>query len=180
MGEVDDLTLLREAARGDESAFRALYERYRTPVYNYILRLTHQDRVAEELLQDTFFAVWQGAGKFRGKSSVKTWIFRIAYYRSASHLRKSRETVDIPESRIVSDAPGPEELLIGKFEAEQVIAALGTLSAKHRSVVELTFVHGFSYREIAEIMDCPVGTVKSRMSYALRYLSARLAADRSG
>ena len=175
MTDVDDLTLLRETARGDEAAFRTLYERYRTPVYNYILRLVHQEGASEDLLQDTFFAVWQGARKFRGKSSVKTWIFRIAYYRSASHLRKSRDMVEIPESRIVSDAPGPEDVFWGKFETAQVIAALETLSPNHRSVVELTFIHGFSYREIAEIMECPVGTVKSRMSYALRYLAAAMA-----
>jgi RNA polymerase sigma-70 factor (ECF subfamily) len=81
---------------------------------------------------------------------------------------------EIPENRIVSASPGPEEVLIGKFETEQIVAALETLSANHRSAVELTFIHGFSYREIAEIMDCPVGTVKSRMSYALRYLAATL------
>jgi len=175
MTEVDDLTLLRDAARGNEAAFRTLYERYRTPVYNYILRLVRHKGAADDLLQDTFLAVWQGAHKFRGQSSVKTWIFRIAYYRSASHLRKSRKIAEISENRIASDAPGPEDVFLGKFETAQVIAALETLSPDHRSVVELTFIHGFSYREIADIMECPVGTVKSRMSYALRYLAAAMA-----
>ena len=75
---------------------------------------------------------------------------------------------------LVSPEPSPEENLIDKAELTQVLAALETLSANHRAVIELTFAHGFAYQQIAEVMGCPVGTVKSRMSYALKYLNAEL------
>ncbi|HIE57024.1 MAG TPA: sigma-70 family RNA polymerase sigma factor [Anaerolineales bacterium] len=174
MTDLDDLTLLKRSARGDDGAFHSLYDRYRVPIYNYILRLVRQKGAAEELLQETFLAIWQSAAKFRGKSSVKTWIFRIAYYQSISHLRKSRDVADITTSKIRSSEPAPEDVFLQNFTTSQVLAALEMLSPNQRSVVELTFIYGFSYREIAEIMNCPTGTVKSRMSYALRYLRAAL------
>jgi RNA polymerase sigma-70 factor (ECF subfamily) len=176
--QLSDQELLQMVTLGDELAFQQLYQRYQLAIYNYVLRLIHQENAAEELLQDVFLAVWQGAKRFRNQSSVKTWIFRIAHFRAVSWLRKHHKarliteySADMP---LVSPEPSPEENLIDKAELSQVLAALETLSANHRAVIELTFAHGFAYQQIAEVMGCPVGTVKSRMSYALKYLNAEL------
>lgn len=174
-----DRELLKRISSGDELAFRQLYSRYKVGIYNYILRLIHHENAAEEILQDVYLTVWQGSGKFRGQSSVKTWIFRIAYFQSISWLRKNHDNEQIKENGIYSvQEPTPEEVLIGKFESARIAAALEKLSPNHRSVIELTFVQGFSYKEIAAVMRCPVGTVKSRMSYALKNLGVVLANDK--
>jgi RNA polymerase sigma-70 factor (ECF subfamily) len=173
-----DLELVQQISAGDEAAFSELYARYNLPVFNFILRLTQQAIAAEDLLQEVFLAVWGGAGRFRGKSTVKTWVFRIAYHRTISWLRKNKKAYrlhqNIDEFPLISDEPSPESTLIEQWQEAQIRSAIKRLSPKHRSVIELTFVHGFSYQETAEIMKCPVGTVKSRMSYALRYLKTDL------
>ena len=175
---IADIKLLENIIQGDEQSFKQLYNRYHLGVYNYILRLIHDEKEAEELLQEVFLAVWQSAKKFRQQSSVKTWIFRIAYFQSISWLRKNRESQLLEDENAMPDLGlSPEDKLIEKFENAQIIAALENLSPNHRSVIELTFVHGFSYKEISETMKCPVGTVKSRMSYALKYMGSYLSTN---
>lgn len=181
LSTLSDQELLEKISNRDELAFRQLYNRYHQGVYNYILRLIRQENAAEEILQDVYLAIWQGSQNFRNQSSVKTWVFRIAYFQSISWLRKHRDDENLEEN---STYPGgessPEEIFINKLESALIIAALEKLSPNHRSVVELTFVHGFSYKEIAAIMKCPVGTVKSRMSYALKNLGTELTKEDNG
>ena len=178
LSRLDDLDLLEQIRLGDEAAFGELYDRYSSPLYNYLLRLTGEQVTAEDLLQEVFLGSWRSARRFRGDASVKTWLFRIAHNKSASWLRKHRRHLppaNLDETQPPTDPDAlPEQLAIGSWEGEQVLAAIEQLSAKHRAVVELTFVHQFSYPEIAEILSCPVGTVKSRMSYALRALEGEL------
>jgi len=170
-----DLELLDQVAQGSTHAFGEIYDSYSTPIYNYLLRLIHESSVAEELLQEVFLAVWNGAEQFRGHSSVKTWIFRIAHHQAVSWLRcyhKNYQVIlgDEALEEISAGSATPEEHFFTNWRAEQIILALDYLTENHRAVIELAFVHDFSYAEIAEIMDCPTGTVKSRMSYALRHL----------
>ncbi|HBX70470.1 MAG TPA: hypothetical protein DEH25_14090 [Chloroflexi bacterium] len=178
-----DQELLQKTAGRDEKAFKQLYQRYQQAVFNYILRLIHDEVAAEELLQDVFFAIWQGAADFRSQASVKTWIFRIAHFQAVSWLRKNlpgkhAQKTELDDELLATE-PSPEETLIEKRKIERMLIALENLSPSHRSVVELTFVHGFSQNEIAEILKCPAGTVKSRMSSALKYLAASLENDES-
>jgi len=171
---LEDYELIQRISKGDEFAFNEIYSRYHQPVFNFILRITHQSTSGEDLLQEVFLAIWQGSKKFLGKSTVKTWIFRIAYHKTVSWLRKFNKTymqhLNIDELPVISADPSPEGTLIEQWQESQIRSAIERLSYNHRSVIELTFVHGFSYHEISEVMKCPVGTVKSRMSYALNYL----------
>jgi RNA polymerase sigma-70 factor (ECF subfamily) len=173
-----DLKLIKDISAGDETAFSEFYSRYNKQVYNYILRLIHQTTAAEDVLQEVFIAIWQGSSRFEQKSTVKTWVFRIAYHQSISWLRKNkkllRQNQNIDEIPAISIDPSPENSLIMQWQETQIRSALERLSPNHRSVIELTFVQGFSYQEIAEIMRCPIGTVKSRMSYALKYIKSDL------
>ncbi|MGC9398601.1 MAG: RNA polymerase sigma factor [Anaerolineae bacterium] len=173
-----DAELIEAIGQHDEEAFDVLYRRYNVPLYNYILRLIHRPSVAEELLQEVFLAVWEGAGGFRGHAQVKTWLFRIAHHQSVSWLRRKREVLtadgELPDSPV---SPGTESHVIATWQSSRVREALDKLSPEHRAVLELAFFHEMSYAEIAEVLDCPLGTVKSRMSYARRYLSGYLKAQ---
>jgi len=180
--QTPDRDLLHQATQGNAAAFGEFYERYNAPIYNYLLRLIHEPAPAEDLLQDVFVAVWQRAGRFRGHSSVKTWLFRIAHNQAVSWLRhnskerSSHQTaVEMPASIPAAEST-PEVQIIAQWQTEQITEALNQLSEKHRAVIELTFVHNFSQKEIAVIMKCPVGTVKSRMNYARQHLSKILRA----
>jgi RNA polymerase sigma-70 factor (ECF subfamily) len=101
-------------------------------------------------------------------------MFRIAHHQAVSWLRRHKPVVALDEVRQVSLEESPEAASIRSWRADQLQQALDQLSANHRAVIELAFVHGLSYAEIARVMDCPLGTVKSRMSYALQYLNGFL------
>jgi RNA polymerase sigma-70 factor (ECF subfamily) len=107
---------------------------------------------------------------------VATWLYRIAHHRAVSWLRASREVVALEKAPEIPTTDTPSQQAMQAWRAEQVHRALSQLSPEHRAVLELTFFHGFSYREIAHIIGCPVGTVKSRMSYARRRIGKLLQA----
>jgi RNA polymerase sigma-70 factor (ECF subfamily) len=172
-----DNELVRLVAAGDETAFAELYDQYAPPVYNYLLRLVNEPAVAEEILQEVFLAMWQGAHRFREEAKVKTWLLRIAHHQAVSWLRRARVVLWPQDELEVDDAEHIDDHLAHLWQIDQVRAALAQLSPTHRAVIELTFAQGLSYAEIAEVMGCPLGTVKSRMSYALRHLSTLLNQD---
>lgn len=169
-----DHLLVRQVATGDQEAFGILYDQYYLPVYNYILRLVHEPQVAEELLQEAFLALWQGAKNFREEAKVKTWLLRIAHHRSVSWLRRSHPVLPIDEVMDAAADDQIEQQIFEEWEVDRVQRALEQLSLKHRAVIELAFVHNLPYADIAVVLDCPIGTVKSRMSYAMRHLGALL------
>jgi len=174
---VSDTDLLHLTANGDESAFCELYKRYSGPIFYYLLRLIHEKKDAEDLLQEVFLAVWKGARNFRGQSQVKTWLYRIAHHQAISWLRRHKEVAPFDDLFETDRRDGPEEVVSGHWLSDQIQEALDALSSKQREVIELTFIHRMSYTEIAEIMGCPVGTIKSRMSYALRMLNDMVKSD---
>lgn len=171
----EDIHLIQAIAGGSENAFSEVYRRYHRPIYNYLLRIVQDDAGADDILQEVFLAIWQGAGKFKQKASVKTWIYRIAYKQSISWLRKhKRKSSRVPLDEMIDSGESPEERAMAAMRSIYINKAMAGLTLKHRAVIELAFVQEMSYAEIAEILDCPVGTVKSRMSYALRQLSQSL------
>ena len=169
-----DIELVRQVAAGDETAFAELYDAYSPLVYNYLLRLLNEPAVSEEILQEVFLAMWRGARHFREEAKVKTWLLRIAHHQAVSWLRRDRAALWPNDELELDDDNQIEDHLARSWQIEQVRRALTRLTPKHRAVVELTFVQGLSYAEIAEVMGCPIGTVKSRMSYALRRMNELL------
>lgn len=168
--QASDEQLLEQITDGEEQALGELYQRYGRPLYNYLLRLVHEPTVAEDLLQEVLIAVWQGAHRFKGRSKVTTWLFRITHNQAVSWLRQHRKELGLDEVPDVATGDDPAEYAMENWRAVQLRRALDQLSPRHRAVLELTFFLGFSYAEIAQIVGCPVGTVKSRMSHARRYL----------
>jgi len=168
-----DAALLAASAGGDEAAFAALYDRHSARLFRYLLRLVGQREAAEDLLQEVFVAAWDGAARFRGQASVVTWLFRIAHHRAVDWLRAQRpEPAEADEMLAATDCP-PEEAFAA-LGAERLRAALAHLSPDHRAVLELAFFEGLSCREIALVLDCPVGTVKSRIFHAKSNLRGAL------
>lgn len=172
--DLADRQLLRCVARGDESAFGELYQRYGASVYNYLLRLIRERSVAEEVLQETFVAVWEGAGRFRGRSRVSTWLFRIAHHKAVDWLRRLGPAALDEDDESLPAGDCPEEAVEVTLCADRLQSALAHLSFDHRAALEAVFFYGLSYREAARVLGCPVGTVKSRIHQAKRQLVAWL------
>ncbi len=173
-GASADEQLLVSIVEGDENAFAELYRRYSQGLYNYLLRLMYDSSGAEDVLQDVFLVVWQNAGSYRGGASVKTWVYRIGHHRAISWLRQHRRTIAFDDNNDPTIGAGPEPEPDGTWQDDDIQNALRRLSPKHRAVLELAFVQDLSYLEIAHILNIPLGTIKSRMSYALRAIGGIL------
>jgi RNA polymerase sigma-70 factor (ECF subfamily) len=167
-----DLKLIRRVARKDRPAFEELYHLYYRRLFSFLLRFTRRIDLIEEILNDAMLAVWQKSAGFREQSRVSTWIFGIAYRKALKSLqRQKRLSQEVSlEAAGLSEQGRPDPALEGRVLQDTLQGALDKLSPEHRAVVELTYYHGYSYREIAEIVGCPVNTVKTRMFHARRHL----------
>ena len=172
----DDVQLLRRIARGDRQALAELAARHQRSLFGYLLQLTPDYGLAEELLQDTLVAVWQSAGHFKGHSSVLTWLIGIARRQAHNTLRKRKLPQD--DLSLLEQMPAPdlepEEYMLANVAREELAMAFHQLASIHREVLSLIFVQEFSYQEAATVLEIPVGTVKSRLSNARRALYALL------
>ena len=156
-------------------AFEQLYRIYQPRLARFLINLINRPQLVEEVLNDTMTTVWQTAGSFRGASKLSTWIFAIAYRKAIKiRLRWPDPVEDEAFDVRVSDDPGPDEEVHQLRLHDALVAAMDQLSSDHRAVVDLTYFHGLGYREIAEIMGCPVSTVKTRMFHARRRLKRAL------
>lgn len=168
----DDRSLLRRIAAGDRGAFEALYHLYYRRLFGYLFKVTRRPELVEEVLNDVMLIVWQKAGRFDGRSKVSTWILGIAYRRALKALSKlpTREREELPDPDGRVEPEGPESVMARRELASRLGQALGHLPPEQRTVVELTYYQGCSYPEIAEVIGCPVNTVKTRMFHARRKL----------
>jgi RNA polymerase sigma-70 factor (ECF subfamily) len=173
-----DSRLIAAVARGDRSAFEALYRRFYPRLLGYLLNLTGSRELAEEVLDDTMVVVWQKASSFERRSKGSTWIFGIAYRRALKGLARRRRTPRGTDPEELIDAlvarDSPELDLDRKELRRSMFTALAELSLEQRSVVLLAYFEDLAYPEIASILDCPVNTVKTRMFHARRRLRALL------
>jgi RNA polymerase sigma-70 factor (ECF subfamily) len=165
-----DSDLLARVAKRDRHALTLLYGRYHGPLLRFTQRLTGDIETAQEAVNDTMLVVWQRASAFAGRSRVSTWIMGIAY-RKAMKLRTrlQRWTVRFKAadwSNVVERTAGIEGHTPGLVERDLMYRAIQLLPPKQRAVVELTYYFGYSYDEIAEIVDSPTNTVKTRMFHA--------------
>lgn len=176
----DDAQLIRRIARGDRQALSELYTRYQRALFAYLLQLTPDYGLAEELLQDTLVAVWKSARNFEGRSGVLTWLIGIARRQAHNTLRQRRiPLTDLAELEYMpaSDLE-PEEVILAGAARDELAEAFRQLAPVHREVLLLTFVQELSYQETATVLDVPLGTVKSRLSNARRALRALLDAKK--
>jgi RNA polymerase sigma-70 factor (ECF subfamily) len=172
----DDAEIVQRVARGDRQALAELYGRYQRPLFQYLLQLTPDYGLAEEMLQDTLVAVWKSARSFEGRSSVLTWLIGIARRQAHNTLRRHKLPV-VDESALLelpATDPDPEEFTLASIERDELVAAFRQLAPVHREILTLTFVQEFSYQEMALALGVPLGTVKSRLSHAKKALRVLL------
>lgn len=166
-----DAALLAAVALRDRAAFETLYRGYYGRLTRFLERMTRSSPLVDEILDDTMLVVWTRAATFNGTSRPSTWIFAIAYNHALKALGRLREPVEfLPDEDATDPDVGPEPEIMARQSRDQMKRLLGRLSPEHRAVVELTYYHGCSYKEIAEIAGCPVDTVKTRMFHARKYL----------
>ena len=173
---LDETALMGRVARGDVVAFETLFRHYAPKLARFLARTTRRPHLIDEILNDTMMIVWRKAGTFNRRSRVSTWIVGIALRRRLKALERSDDAVAFDPDEIATPPElGPEDQLLRREGGTRLRNALRSLSHEHRTVIELTYFEGRSYREIAAITGCPVDTVKTRMFYARRRLKALLA-----
>jgi RNA polymerase sigma-70 factor (ECF subfamily) len=175
MRSPDERQLLSRVSARDLQAFEQLYRIYQPRLARFLVGMLQRPQLIEEVLDDTMMVIWQTAGSFRGSSKPSTWIFAIAYRKALKARSRWPDPVEDEEfDTRVSPDPGPDQQLHHRRLHDALVEAMNQLSPDHRAVVDLTYFHGMGYREIAEIVACPVDTVKTRMFHARRRLKQAL------
>lgn len=166
-----DVELVRRIAAKEDQALRELYAVYGQRMYAYALRLTQDPAQAEDVVQDALVAAWRSADRFRGEGRVVAWLLGIVHHTAMKAMRHSLQPIsEAMEEALAASEPLPEEQVQVGEQAQWVRQGLQSLSPDHRAVLELVFYQGLSLNEVAKVCNCPVGTVKSRLSYARRHL----------
>ena len=173
---VDDLDLIRRMQAGDDDAVRDLYAQYGQRLYAYALRLTDDPATAEDVTQNTLVTAWRTAHTFRAEGRLIAWLLGIVHHTAMKAIRNRTNYLgDVAEETIREEQPSPEEQAQVKDERRWVRQGMQSLSPEHRAVLELIFYQELSLNEVAQVLNIPVGTVKSRLSYARTHLRGMLA-----
>ena len=173
---VDDRDLLARTGAGDRQALTELYTRYRGAIFAYLLRLTPDQHLAEDLLQETFAAVWNSARSYAGRSTVRTWLIGVAHRQAHNVLRRRTESLDDEAelAQLVAGDLAPEDAAMAQATHDELLDAIARLSLAHRETLALAFGQEMSAAEIAEALGIPIGTVRSRLRDAKRLLRVAL------
>lgn len=182
----EESLLVKRAQKGDLAAYDDLVRRYQERIYATVYHMTSNHEDANDLAQDTFIKAYQALNSFKGGSSFYTWIYRIAVNKTINFLkqRKNRSHMSLNDLdfnaehdpdlvALVSDKTPRRDAGLTELQ-EKLNEAMQKLSEPHRMVVALHDIQGMAHEEIAEIMDCNVGTVRSRLFYARQQLQAYL------
>ncbi len=172
LGVLDDAELLAAVAEGDRVAFRALYDRHAPWLVLRLSRRCADPGAVDEVLQDTFLAVWRSAHRYRAQGEVAAWIWGIAIRRLIDHLRRRPTPLALPDEA-AAEASAEERVLVG-VEHGDLAGALHRLSPELRAVVQATVLDGLTTREAARLLGIPAGTVKTRMMRARAQLREAL------
>ena len=188
LGEVD-FQLVQRTLAGDQKAFELLVIKYQRRIERLIGRMVRDVDLVEDIAQETFIRAYRALHQFRGEAQFYTWLYRIAVNtakkalgdmkrdllvtESALHSSSDDDEIDRDRNEPISDET-PESVLAANEIAAAVAAAMDALPAELRQAVTLREIEGMSYEEIAEIMDCPIGTVRSRIFRAREAISARI------
>ena len=172
--------LIDRIKRRDVRAFEELYLDYLPRLRRFLSNLVRKPHVVEEVVSDTMMVVWERIDGFKGDSSLSTWIFAIAYRKALRVIARHDNPVSDNERPEEASADGNPAEIAEKLSVNAALQrALSTLSADHRAVVDLTYFQELSYREIAQVMACPVDTVKTRMYHARRHLRRAITGDKA-
>lgn len=186
--EIDDADLVRRAQAGEYAAFDALVTKHRGKVYAMIMNMVKNDADAWDLAQDSFIKAWRALPKFENRSKFSTWLFRISHNVVYDWMRKKKirsegelddelldtNRIDMTAATAPKHSPRPDEEMEGNELRREIEDALNKLSPQHKETIVLREVQGMDYKEIADVMDCSLGTVMSRIFYARKKLQTLL------
>ena len=180
-----DGELMQRIKEGDMRAFDVLVRRWECRLFNLIYKIVGDFETAEDVRQEVFLRVYQSSKRYRPQGQFKTWLYRIAINCSINELRKRQRRQTLPlatayghndieehsaENVLPDPSPGPDDIVQRKEMAGHIQDALRRLPDKQRLVVILRHYDGLKFQEIASLLDCPLGTVKSRMRHGLEQL----------
>lgn len=178
MDELSDSRLIAQIRSGNIQAFTTLYEKYHRRVYRTALAITRDETAAEDILQECFLRVHAHIDKLHGENTLAPWLYRVTVNLSYQWLHKDWRQFQVVRrlQEPLARSPAPYTVEQGELQ-EMVTKVLDALRFEHRVVVVLYYLNEFSVEEIAHILDCPVGTVKSRLHYARRRLKELLSSE---
>ncbi|GAA3055211.1 RNA polymerase sigma-70 factor, ECF subfamily [Actinokineospora globicatena] len=164
----DPEALLLRVAKGDEGAFERLYEHVCAPVFGLVRRIVRDPAQSEEVTQEVLLELWRTAARFSPeRGSVMTWVMTLAHRRAVDRVRSSQSATDREDRAYRRETSRPfdevAEQVGTRLEHEQVRRCLSSLTDLQRESVELAYYRGLTYREVAELLDTPLGTIKTRL-----------------
>ena len=177
MFERSDDTLIRQALKGKKSAWINLVKRYEKSLYNYALRMVNNPDDAMDLMQDIFVATLRNLSSFRGDSSFKNWLFKIAHYRCIEFYRRKRPNQSLDDTEELHNETAnncPEHILFSGQQTQALYKAMALLPFNQKLIVEMKFLQQFTFEDIAEQLDISSNTAKSRLYSALDKLKEQL------
>ncbi|HNU72515.1 MAG TPA: sigma-70 family RNA polymerase sigma factor [Thermodesulfobacteriota bacterium] len=175
-----DEVLVEETRKGNKKSFELLIIKYEKQIFNLIYRFTKDPETVAELAQETFLKAYRAIHDFKGRSSFYTWLRQIAVNNSINYLNSRRETLSLDADNVESQiqeyhtGENPEKTILSQEEIRLVRVALDSLPDHFRSILVMREFEDMSYEEIAQILHCPVGTVRSRLFHARRVLKEKL------
>lgn len=172
-----DRELVERARAGERAAFDLLVERYQRRLLRLVLRLLRDQAEAEDVVQETFLRAYRALPRFRGDAAFYTWLYRIALNGARNTILRRRQRAAPAPSQLpapVREIGTPESMLLSKQVMQTIDAALEALPLELRTAIVLREIEGLSYEEIAQIMECPLGTVRSRIFRAREAIARRL------
>ncbi len=182
--DLPDETLMQRVARNDTAAFDALFLRHRRAVFSFTLRMVGDGPAAEDLTQECFLRVWRSRERYQPTAAFRTWLFTIARRLALDELKRrethplvlatdtaqNEDTTGTFELAASAEEANPQEIVIASELARLLDRTLRALPAEYREAAILRDVEGLTYDEIADVLGCPLGTVKSRLNAARRRL----------
>lgn len=174
---MNEILLISRARGGDREAFGELVEQYRDNVYRLAYRMCGNAYDADEAAQEAFVAAWRALPNFRGDAKFSTWLYRLTTNAAIDVMRREKRHQTVGDGEMIEvadDADSPQETVERTEQQEAVQKALATLSEEYREVLLLRYMEELDYAEIAEVLQLPSGTVKSRINRAKAALKAAL------
>jgi len=182
MSSNDDERLIARVREGDFAAFEVLYNKYKGEVYRTSLAIIQDKDAAEDILQDCFLKLYTNIDKIDGSIPLSLWLHRVtvnlSYNWAIKHSRWLNFLKGMLEGLVASNPTSPESILEKKELSHIVREAIDSLKFEHRVVLILFYLKNFNLKEIAYILNCPIGTVKSRLYYGRKNLKRKLMSDR--
>ncbi|HVS14710.1 MAG TPA: sigma-70 family RNA polymerase sigma factor [Thermoanaerobaculia bacterium] len=181
-----DAELVARALEGSEEAYREIVLRYQRPVFSLVVRMVRDQELAEDLAQEAFIKAFRALRRYDPSRKFSSWLFKIAHNATIDHLRRQRLDIDSLDDRADPDGralgerledegtPAPDQRVHRRDVAAALEEAIAALRPEYREVILLRFVEGLAYQEIADILELPLGTVKTNIHRARKELAASL------